>query len=172
LQEETPLPATAPNAAITKIHNGNFVVGQQGSYTFSVQNVGDAATSGSITVTDTLPNGLTLVSASGTDWDCSGSSIGGHTIICIYSLVLAPNASAPDITVTVNVGAGAAPGVINTAFVTTPGDLDPSNDQSTDETPIPVPPIPTLSQWGMIVEISALLAAVFWRLRRRLASQR
>ena len=47
---------TAP-PTITKVHNGNFIIGQNGTYTLRVQNGG---ATGPITVTDTLPQGLTF----------------------------------------------------------------------------------------------------------------
>ena len=54
-----------------KTHSGNFTVGFNGSYTITVSNVGSAATSGAVTVTDTLPTGLGFASASGAGWSFS-----------------------------------------------------------------------------------------------------
>ncbi len=39
-------------------------------YDIAVKNVGDAATVGQVSVTDTLPAGLTITGASGTGWAC------------------------------------------------------------------------------------------------------
>ncbi len=73
-----------PSLQITKTHTGNFTQGQAGAtYTVTVSNAsGAAATSGTVTVTDTLPSGLTLVSLAGTGWTCAVS--------CTRADVLAP----------------------------------------------------------------------------------
>ena len=44
--------------ALAKSHAGVFTVGQPGVYTLVVSNVGSAATTGAITIADTLPVGL------------------------------------------------------------------------------------------------------------------
>ena len=76
----------SPDLRVTKSHAGNFTVGVNGVYTITVDNtLGTAPTSGAITVTDTLPTGLTFVSATGTGWACGAvgqvvtcTSAGGH----------------------------------------------------------------------------------------------
>ena len=55
-----------------------FRVGQTGTYTLVVTNVGRRATTGPITVTDTLPTGLTYVNATGTNWSCSQQRADDH----------------------------------------------------------------------------------------------
>src|SRR5262249_40012998 len=62
------LPAVAaPALSITKSHSGNFTQGQQGAtYTVTVANGASAGpTSGTVTVTENIPSGLTLVSMAG-----------------------------------------------------------------------------------------------------------
>src|SRR5205085_8058787 len=66
-----------PDLTIAKSHSGNFTQGQSGTYTITASNSGGAATSGTVTVTDTLPAGLTYSSATGTGWSCSAS---GQTV--------------------------------------------------------------------------------------------
>jgi len=100
--------------AISKTHIGNFNVGQNGTYTISVQNNGPNIEPGNITVTDTLPTGLTYISATGTGWSCSAS---GQTVSCIRSGDLGVNASAANITLTVAIDSNAIPSVTNTASV-------------------------------------------------------
>ena len=51
---------------------------------------------------------------------------------------------APTITVTVNVGAAAIPQVINPARVSTPNDVNPSNDTDEEPTPVSGPDDPKL----------------------------
>src|SRR5207302_1782377 len=55
---------------IAKSHTDPFVRGSTGTYNLTVSNVGGTATSGTSTVTDMLPAGLTPTAASGTGWTC------------------------------------------------------------------------------------------------------
>jgi hypothetical protein len=104
--------AIPPVLGITKTHTGSFTQGQQGAtYAVTVSNgAGAGPTSGTATVTDTLPAGLTLVSMAGTGWTCSANS-------CTRSDALAAGASYPVITVTVNVASNAAASVTNSVSV-------------------------------------------------------
>jgi uncharacterized repeat protein (TIGR01451 family) len=96
---------------INSSHGGSFAAGQAGTYTLTVANdPAAAATSGLVTVTETLPAGLTLVSMTGTGWSCSASS-------CTRGDALAPGASYPPITVMVNVSPSAPSQVINQVSV-------------------------------------------------------
>src|SRR5713101_7550310 len=73
------LPTTGPDLTIAKSHTGNFTVGTNGTYTILVSNVGTNPTSGTITVTDTLPAGLLFISGIGNGWTCSAS---GQAVTC------------------------------------------------------------------------------------------
>ena len=55
---------------IAKSHTDPFVRGSTGIYSLTVRNIGGTATSGTSTVTDTLPAGLTPTAASGAGWSC------------------------------------------------------------------------------------------------------
>src|SRR5262249_41374820 len=61
-----------PQLNITKAHTGNFNPLQtNATYTITVSNqAGAGSTTGVVTVTDTLPPGLSLVSMAGTGWTC------------------------------------------------------------------------------------------------------
>jgi len=73
-----------PVMAIAMSHTGNFVLGQTGTYTVIVSNgVLAGPTSGTSTVTETMPSGMTLASMAGTGWTCL---IGGSA--CTRSDVL------------------------------------------------------------------------------------
>jgi len=102
----------APVLAIAKTHTGNFTQGQQGAtYTVTVSNGANGGpTTGTVTVTDTIPTGLTLVSMAGTGWTCATNS-------CTRGDVLLAGASYPAITVTVNVASNAAASVTNSVSV-------------------------------------------------------
>jgi hypothetical protein len=54
-------------------------------------------------VTDPIPAGLTATAAAGNGWTCSGT----RTLRCTRAEVLAPGATYPPITITVNVAADA-----------------------------------------------------------------
>ena len=107
----TPI-GSAPLLTISKTHSGNFTVGQAGAtYAITVNNAASAAsTNGTVTVTDSLPTGLTLISMTGTGWNCTGN-------ICTRGDVLAGGASYPSITVTVNVAPNPLPQVMNVVTV-------------------------------------------------------
>ena len=101
--------------SISKTHSGNFKTGQNGTYTIVVSNNGPNNEPGPIVVTDTLPAGLTYVSATGSDWACSAS---GQIVTCNRAGSLAVGATTTNITLTVSVGSSASPSVTNTASVT------------------------------------------------------
>ncbi|MDQ1711048.1 MAG: large repetitive protein [Frankiaceae bacterium] len=122
------------DVTITKSHAGAFLVGSDAAYTILVGNDGPSAAAGPFTVTDTLPPGLTFVSAAGTGWTCTGSA----TVSCAHAGPLAAGSSLPAITLTVAVTTAAEGGVTNTAAVD-PGataDPDPSNNTSADPTTV------------------------------------
>jgi uncharacterized repeat protein (TIGR01451 family) len=122
----------APDLAITKTHVGNFTQGDTGdTYTIAVTNIGAVASSGTVTVTDTLPAGLTATAISGTGWT---PNLG--TLTCTRSDSLAAGAGYPPITVTVTVATNAATSVTNTATVSGGGDASSGNNTATDPTTI------------------------------------
>ena len=119
-----------PILTLTKTHAGNFTQGQAGAtYTVSVSNAASGGpTSGTVTVTETAPSGLSLVSMAGTGWTCPA---GGTA--CTRSDVLAAGASYPAITVTVNVAANATSPQVNTVSVSGGGS---GSANATDSTTI------------------------------------
>ncbi len=108
----TILPGSQPALSISKTHSGNFTQGQQNAtYTVTVSNNnGAATTSGTVTVTETIPSGLTLVAMAGTGWSCPSNT-------CTRSDALAGGASYPAITVTVNVSGNATSPKVNQVSV-------------------------------------------------------
>src|SRR5258705_307072 len=121
-----------PDVTLDKRHTVAFQHGQNGSWTLVVTNSGSAATSGATTVTDTLPSGVTFVSGSGGGWSVSES---GGIVAATHAGAIA-NGDSASFTLTVAVGAGAVPGVPNTAHVATPGDLSAANDDDSDATTV------------------------------------
>jgi len=115
---------------ITKSHVGNFKQGETGkTYTITVSNVGTGPTSGTVTVTDTLPTGLTVTGMTGTGWSCG-------SLTCTRSDALPASQSYPAITLTVNVAANAASSVTNTATVSGGGDSNAANNTANDPTTV------------------------------------
>jgi uncharacterized repeat protein (TIGR01451 family) len=125
---------TAADLSITKVAATTFAVDTNASYTLTVRNNGPQSASGTITVTDTLPNGLSYVSATGTGWTCANSS---GVVTCTMAGPLANATNAPAITLTVLVAAAAAPNVSNTASVSN-ATFDPTaaNNSATATTPV------------------------------------
>ncbi|MEO8660788.1 MAG: Ig-like domain repeat protein [Bryobacteraceae bacterium] len=120
-----------PDLKITKTHTGSFVQGQTGAtYTIQVQNAGTAVTAGTVTVTESVPAGLTLVSQSGSGWDCS------VVPTCTRSDALAASQFYPDITVTVNVASNASSSLTNTASVSGGSDSNAANNTANDVTAV------------------------------------
>jgi pimeloyl-ACP methyl ester carboxylesterase len=105
-------PAIPPLLSISKTHTGAFTQGQTGAtYSVVVSNAAAAgSTSGLVTVTESVPVGLTLGSLSGAGWNCSGVS-------CTRSDALGPGVSYPPITITCSVASDAPTQVTNRVTV-------------------------------------------------------
>jgi uncharacterized repeat protein (TIGR01451 family) len=126
-----------PDLFIMKTHVGPFAQGQIGAtYSLTVSNVGFAPTSGTVTVTDTLPSGLTATAIAGAGWSCSTPP----TLTCTRSDVLSNGGSSyPPIKLTVNVDPAAPmPSITNSATVSGGGEANTSNDVANDPTGITV----------------------------------
>jgi uncharacterized repeat protein (TIGR01451 family) len=111
--------------SITKTHQGTFHRGQQGAqWTITVSDSASAGpTTGTVSVTDTLPNVQhppVPTAISGTGWTCTLA-----TLTCTRSDVLAPGASYPAITLTVNIPQNIPNPFTNQATVSGGGDPNP-----------------------------------------------
>ena len=102
--------------AIVKQHSGAFTVGQTGAYTLRVSNLGPGAvpTDTIVSISDSLPYGLTLVSVDGNGWICGGYDTYAS---CEVNGPVEAGQVLPDITLVVNVAPEAAPQVTNQASV-------------------------------------------------------
>lgn len=155
-----------PQLSLTKQAPPAFVVGQPGTYTLQVTNTASDSSSGTITVTDIVPAGLTIVSATGSGWSCNVVS---QTVTCTTSQVLVGNGgTAPPILITVTPQpTTAGTQVVNTASASGGGDPGcPAEPRCTDGVTTPVgtvaTEIPTLSSW-MLVLLVSLLLLLGWR---------
>jgi uncharacterized repeat protein (TIGR01451 family) len=121
-----------PDLTITKTHTGNFTKGQVGAtYTLHVSNGGGLPTSGTVTVTDALPTGLTATGLNGTGWSCNVSSLA-----CTRNDALNASASYPDVTLTVDVAVNASSTVTNSTTVSGGGEINTTNNTANDVTTI------------------------------------
>jgi uncharacterized repeat protein (TIGR01451 family) len=120
--------AHSPDLRVSKSAVGApFTVTKTGSYRIVVRNAGELASSGSYTVSDRLPAGLTLAATpAGAAWSCVGAA-GAGSFSCTSSSVIAAGASAAEaITAVVNVAAAAAAAspVDNLVMVEGGGEID------------------------------------------------
>jgi uncharacterized repeat protein (TIGR01451 family) len=140
-QDITPI-TFAPDLTLTKSDGGaSFAAGGTGSYTLSIHNTGTGATTGQITVTDSLPAELTvsdgLLTLSGThaaDWTCSAT---GNVITCTSDTAIAANGSST-FNFNVNVASNANSSITNTASVSGGGEptVNNGNNSASETTPI------------------------------------
>jgi len=93
-----------------------------------------------VTVTDTLPAGLTATAISGSGWTCV---LG--TLTCTRNDALAAGLSYPAITLTVTVANNAAASVTNTAAISGGGQTNTANDTASDATTINSSAPPTIT---------------------------
>ena len=100
--------ATNALLSIANDVNPNLGRGQTGAtYSLVVSNAAAAGpTTGTVTVTETVPGSFTLVSMSGAGWTCTGNT-------CTSSDILMPGATYPAILVTVNIASDAPSPVTN-----------------------------------------------------------
>ena len=130
----------APSLSVSKNHSNTFIQGSTASWDISVMNAsGSAPTSGTITVTDTLPNGTngstpytyTYNSASGTGWSCNANGTTAPVIVtCTYSTPSITGGGSSMITLTVNVPSTSPVSVSNSASAYGGGDLVHTNSGS------------------------------------------
>jgi len=111
---------------INKTHTGDFMQGQQNAiYTVTVSNGASAgATIGKVTVTETVPSGLALLSMAGSGWSCTAST-------CARSDTLNGGSSYPPIIMTVNVAGNATSPQVNQVTVSGGGSAAASASDST-----------------------------------------
>jgi len=124
-QKDTGFVVVAPVLAVSKSHSGNFVAGGSGSYTVTVSNTGGASTSGTVTLTDSAPTGMSVTAMSGSGWSCSSLPT------CTRTDALTAGSSYPAITVTVSVSAGAGSPLVNSVTASGGGSASATATDST-----------------------------------------
>lgn len=166
-------PVSSPDLTVSKTSTpGTLVKGQNVTYTITVANSGNSDSSGTITVVDTLPVGLTFSNYSGTNWVCNNNN---NVVTCTTSQVVSaisgptPGQSTT-IAITASVGQNAAATVTNNLTVSGGNDGNTTNnsfslDSNVTSTPppVPVPPSVWLSMIGLMV------IGAYYGFRQRLA---
>ncbi|OYU93584.1 MAG: hypothetical protein CFE21_19935 [Bacteroidetes bacterium B1(2017)] len=113
-----------PDLTITKVASGGpFQQGGTVSYALTVTNGGNGPTTGTITVQDIIPTGLTVTSASGANWTCTV----GSTVTCTRSTAIAAGTTST-ITLQANIASNAPASITNSANVATPGESNAGNN--------------------------------------------
>lgn len=132
-------PGAAPDLSVAKTHSpASFAEGgTSGFYLITPSNISPTtATSGVITIVDTLPAGITPTSASGSGWSCG---IAGQVVTCTSSAVIAASGTGNAMVLRVSVGSGLS-GQVLTNTVVISGGGEPAgfsgNNTATDPTPI------------------------------------
>ena len=147
---------TAPDLAITLTHAGNFAHGQSGkTYTITVGNAGSAASSGPVTVTDTLPAGMSATAMSGSGWACELASR-----TCVRSEPLSGGTSYPPITLTVSIDGTTASSAINLASVSGGNDVSPDNNTASDPTNVLTTPQNVLARGTSTTAVTLIWTVV------------
>jgi uncharacterized repeat protein (TIGR01451 family) len=130
------------------------------NYEITVTNAGPQ-TASAVVVTDVLPAGTTLVSATPSQGSCSGTS----TVLCTAGSL--PSGSSMTIALVVTTPAVPTT-IVNSATVTNAAESDPTvaNNQSEVSTTLEAnPAVPTLSEWLLLLLGGLLASAALLRLR-------
>jgi uncharacterized repeat protein (TIGR01451 family) len=130
-------PTIIPDLTLTKIHSGSFSVGTAAAYQFTLKNIGNLATNGSMTVKDALPKGLTIpdgaVSVTGVNsanWSCTAL---GNVITCTSSVSIAAGGGMSMFQINgIQVSSAAVPSVTNQATVSGGGETNTTNNTASD----------------------------------------
>ncbi|MGN6185073.1 MAG: hypothetical protein ACTHQM_15635, partial [Thermoanaerobaculia bacterium] len=164
--DPTTFTVTGARVTGTKVASGTYIVGGTVTYTIVLTNTGNLATADNTgnEFTDVLPSTLTLVSANSTS-GTAVATVGTNTVT--WNGGLAPSASVTiTITATINPSA-AGTSVINQGTISYDSNNDTTNDGtgSTDDpavggasdpttiavAAIAVDPVPTASEWGLML---------------------
>lgn len=128
------VPNAAVDLAIVKSHSPNsFGEGSNTNfYTITASNIGTLASSGTITVVDTLPAGITAYSWPTTgDWSCS---VSGQLVTCNSNQVIPANGGvASTITLRVAVASGLAGQILINQVVISGGNEPPGFEGNNDD---------------------------------------
>jgi large repetitive protein len=141
-QASTTVSTEADLAIAKRLTSPAVVAGQPATYAVAVSNLGPSDSAGPFSVTDTLPEGTTFVSAGGTGWECEPVAPGtvGATLVCTHPESLTVGEVTSDLVVTVGIPASQSADVINTVHIssTTTPDPNPANDTASVDDPVQI----------------------------------
>jgi hypothetical protein len=128
-----------PNLSTHVNYDGDFKQGETSAMHITVSNAASAeATTGLITVNETVPTGMTPLSASGTGWTCS---LNGQHVTCTRpgdaANALQPGSTTPAIHIPMMIGAGVPTSPTHTLTVDTPNN---EGGTASDAAPLTVQP--------------------------------
>jgi hypothetical protein len=106
---------------------GAIKAGTRGQYTLSVENIGNTASTGTTTVTESVHPTFTGVTAEGPGWSCQ---VNGQDLTCTRTSSVPAGSTTPVIAVGFDVPSDAAGTRTTTAFLSNPSDPYPSNNSA------------------------------------------
>ena len=135
----TVTPSQPYDLLLTKRAGGAAVTGGLVTWTITASNIGPVATPTDVRVVDSLPDGLTAVSAQGTGWICATV---GRVVTCDHAdHIDAGAASSFEVVTRVTAAAGVA--ITNTASVSATGrEITTTNNESSANIVVPTQPTP------------------------------
>ncbi|HUR52098.1 MAG TPA: hypothetical protein VMZ11_08240 [Mycobacteriales bacterium] len=123
-------PPPAPDVSVLKTGTASATPGDDLTWTLTATNDGEVAAAG-VTLTDSLPDGTTLVSVGGTGWTCAGTT----DLTCTLDTELAIGSSAA-VTVVATLDADFSGTSVSNTAVVTPEDATPDDNTSTAVTDV------------------------------------
>ena len=124
----------AADLTVALAPQGSFTTNATGSYVLTVTNRGTVASIGPVSLTLTLPAGLSAASASGVGWSIVQAA--GETVSARRLDGLAPAAAFPPLLISVRIAQTAPPEALTSAAVSGGGELSTANNTATHTTPI------------------------------------
>jgi len=121
----------APDLKLSIERTGNLRPGGTISYDFKVFNRGPGIGQTPILLTDSLPRGLRLLSASGQDWQCDPAPPDETGYRCVRTTQLEPGETGR-VRITAEVEADAGVLLVNRGVVSTDRDRNPLNNEAVD----------------------------------------
>jgi glycosidase len=112
-----------PDLVVTKRINSSYQQGKTGSFILTISNTGASPTTGTITVNEQPPLGMTVSSMIGSGW-----TIGSNNLTATRSDALAAGTNFPPLTVNVALAGDAPASLTNSATVSGGGDSTTSNN--------------------------------------------
>lgn len=124
-----------PDLTVLLVGQNNVQQGSFVNYTINVNNIGNAITTGSYSVTTTLPSGITYNSYNGSNWTCSASPLSGSStqVVCQSNSSISNGGSASSLILNTTIGSSVSLGTVFniTSVVSGGGETNTANNTST-----------------------------------------